>query len=58
MTQARLEVQQTQKLSQSMQTALHLLSCDLAELSEYMARQIQENPSLEYVPPVRSPQEV
>ena len=57
MTQARLEVQQTQKLSQSMQTALHLLSCDLAELSEYMARQIQENPSLEYVPPVRSPQD-
>ncbi len=57
MTQAKLEVQQTQKLSQSMQTALHLLSCDLPELSEYMVRQIQENPSLEYMPPVRSPQD-
>ena len=40
-----------------MQTALHLLSCDLTELSEYMVRQIQENPSLEYIPPVRSPQD-
>ena len=57
MTQTKLEVQQTQKLSQSMQTALHLLSCDLTELSEYMVRQIQENPSLEYIPPVRSPQD-
>ena len=57
MTQTKLEVQQTQKLSQSMQIALHLLSCDLTELSEYMVRQIQENPSLEYIPPVRSPQD-
>ena len=57
MSETRLEVQQSQKLSQSMQTALHLLSCDLNELSDYMARQIQENPSLEYIPPVRSPQD-
>ena len=40
-----------------MQTALHLLSFDLTELSNYMVRQIQENPSLEYVPPVRPPQD-
>ena len=57
MSEARLEVQQAQKLSQSMTTALRLLSMDLGEMSEYMNRQIQENPSLEYVPPVRSPQD-
>ena len=57
MAQAKLEVQQTQKMSQSMTTALRLLSFDLTEMSEYMTRQIQENPSLEYVPPVRSPQD-
>ena len=57
MSEARLEVQQAQKLSQSMTTALRLLSFDLTEMSDYMARQIQENPSLEYVPPVRSPQD-
>ena len=57
MTQTRLEVQQAQKLSQNMQTALHLLSCDLTELSVYIGRQVQENPSLEYIPPVRSPQD-
>ena len=57
MSEARLEVQQSQKLSQSMTTALRLLSFDLTEMSEYMTRQIQENPSLEYVPPVRSPQD-
>ena len=57
MSEARLEVQQSQKLSQVMTTALRLLSFDLQEMSEYMARQIQENPSLEYVPPLRSPQD-
>ena len=54
MAEARLEISQSQKLSQSMQTALHLLSMDLMELSQYMAKAIQENPALEYVPPVRS----
>ncbi len=57
MPETRLEAQQTQKLSQTMATSLRLLAFDLQEMSEYMARQIQENPSLEYVPPVRSPQD-
>ena len=57
MTENRLEVQQSQKLSQSLQTVIHLLSLDLDGLSEYMLRQIQENPALEYVPPVRSAQD-
>ena len=57
MSEARLEVKQTQKLSQAMTTALRLLSFDLQEMSEYMNRQIQDNPSLEYVPPRRSPQD-
>lgn len=54
MPQNRLEVQQTQKLSQSMQTAIHLLSMDLDGLSEYMQKAIQENPALEFVPPQKS----
>lgn len=57
MTENRLEVQQSQKLSQSLQTAIRLLSFDLDGLSDYMYKQVQENPSLEYVPPVRSPQD-
>ena len=57
MSQAQLDVKQTQKMSQSMTAALRLLSFDLTEMSEYMTRQIQENPSLEYVPPIRSPQD-
>ena len=57
MTENRLEVQQSQKLSQSLQTVIRLLSLDLDGLSEYMLRQIQENPALEYVPPVRSAQD-
>ena len=51
MTENRLEVQQTQKLSQGLQTVIHLLSLDLDGLSEYMLRAVQENPALEYVPP-------
>gem|GEM_PF-1432864 len=57
LSETRLEIRQSQKLSQHMQTALQLLSFDLTELSAYMTRQIQENPSLEYVPPVRPPQD-
>ena len=55
MAETRLEAVQSQKLSQDMQTALHLLSMDLIELSEYLLRAVQENPALEYVPPVKSP---
>lgn len=54
MPQTRLEVQQTQKLSQSMQTALHMLSMDLDDLSAYMQKAVQENPALEFVPPQKS----
>ena len=57
MTENRLEVRQTQKLSQSMQTAIHLLSLDLDELSSEMQQAIQENPALEYVPPQKSAQD-
>ena len=52
--ETRLEMRQTQKLSQSMQTVIHLLSLDLASLSEYMVEAIGENPALEYQPPRRS----
>ena len=57
MTENKLEVQQSQKLSQSLQTAIHLLSLDLDGLSEYMLRAVQENPALEYVPPLKSAQD-
>ena len=55
MAETRLETVQSQKLSQDMQAALHLLSMDLIELSDYMLKAVQENPALEYVPPVKSP---
>ena len=54
MTEVRLDTRQTQKLSQSMQTAIHLLSLDLDGLSAYMLKAVQENPALEYVPPKKS----
>lgn len=57
MTENRLEMRQTQGLSQSMQTAIRLLSLDLDVLSEEMQRAIQENPALEYVPPQKSVQD-
>lgn len=57
MVQNRLELQQTQKLSQSLQTAIHLLSLDLDGLSDYMQKLIQENPALEYLPPQKSAQD-
>ena len=53
--ETRLEAVQTQRLSQDMQTALQLLSMDLMDLSGYMLKAVQENPALEYVPPVKSP---
>ncbi|MBQ9197237.1 MAG: RNA polymerase factor sigma-54 [Clostridia bacterium] len=53
----RLEAQQTQRLSQGLQTIIHLLSLDLDGLSEYMLRAVQENPALEYVPPQKSAQD-
>ena len=53
----RLEVQQTQRLSQNMQTAIHLLSLDLDGLSEYMQQAVQENPALKFVPPQKSMQD-
>ncbi len=54
MPENRLEVAQTQKLSQSLQTAIHLLSLDLDGLSECIQKAVQENPALEYVPPKKS----
>ncbi len=53
-SETRLEMQQTQKLSQSMQMVIHLLSLDLNSLSEFMIKATGENPALEYVPPKRS----
>ena len=57
MSEQRLEAVQSQKLSQSVQTAISLLSLDLYGVSDYLLKSIQENPALEYVPPIRSPQD-
>ena len=57
MTENRLEVQQTQKLSQSLQTVIHLLSLDLDDLSCEMQKAVQENPALKFVPPQKSAQD-
>ena len=54
MAENRLEMQQTQKLSQGLQIVIHLLSLDLDGLNEYMLQAVQENPALEYVPPQKS----
>ena len=51
MADTRLAVQQSLKLSQNLQTAIHLLSLDLDGLSDYMQKAVQENPALEYLPP-------
>jgi RNA polymerase sigma-54 factor len=58
LAQQRLELKQQQKLSLSMQTIIHLLSLDYESLAEYMAKAVEENPALEYVPPVKSPMEL
>lgn len=52
-----MEVQQTQKLSQSLQTALRLLSLDLDSLSDELQKAVQENPALEFLPPQKSAQD-
>ena len=57
MAENRLEFQQTQKLSQGLQTAIHLLSLDLDALSNELQAATQENPALEYVPPKKSLQD-
>ena len=54
MPDTRLEARQVQTLSQGLQQTIHLLSLDRDELSDYMYKQVQENPALEYVPPEKS----
>ena len=49
-----LQLTQSQKLSQSLQVALRLLSGDLDDLAAYMREAVQENPALELVPPQQS----
>ena len=58
MPENRLEVQQTQRLSQHLQTTIHLLTCDLVELSEEVQKAVEENPALEAVPPQKAPEDV
>ena len=50
-SETRLEVQQTQKLSQSLQRSIRFLSMDQEGLSEEIRKAVQENPALEYVQP-------
>ncbi len=57
MPETRLELRQTLKLSQSLQTVIHLLSMDLDGLSDYMLKAMTDNPALEYVPPQKSAQD-
>ena len=57
MAENRLEMQQSQRLSQGLQTAIHLLSLDLTGLAGELQRAVQENPALEYVPPKKSLQD-
>ena len=42
MQENRLEVQQTQRLSQQLQTAIHLLSCNAEELTSELRKAAQE----------------
>lgn len=57
MTETRLEMRQTQKLSKNMQTVIRLLSLGLDGVSDFMLKAIQENPALEFVPAQKSPQD-
>lgn len=57
MLENRLELQQSQRLSQGLQTAIRLLSLDLDGLSGELQAATQENPALEYVPPRKSLQD-
>ena len=56
MPENRLEVQQTQKLSQSLQTVIHLLSLDLDDLSSRNAKSRTGKPGVK-IPahPLKSP---
>lgn len=53
-TDMHLDMQQSQRLSQSLQTTIRLLSLDLDALSEEIQRAASDNPALEYVPPQKS----
>lgn len=57
MQENRLEVQQTQRLSQQLQTTIHLLSCNAEELTSELRKAAQENPALEIVPPAKGQQD-
>ena len=54
MPENRLELQQTQKLSQNLQTVIRMLSMDLTDLSGHLQKAVEENPALEYNPPQKS----
>lgn len=58
MPENRLEVRQTQKLSQHLQTTIHLLSCDLDELNDEIQKAVQENPALAFEPPKKGMEDV
>ncbi len=58
MTETRLQQVQSQRLSQGLQTALHLLSGNLDDLSYEMREAVQENPALELVQPDESAPEI
>ena len=58
MTQTRLEQAQSQRLSPALQTALHLLSGNLDDLSYEMREAVQENPALELLPPDEAAPEI
>lgn len=57
MPENRLEMRQTQSLSQQLQKAIYLLSCDLEELTSEYQKAATQNPALEIVPPQKSRQE-
>ena len=54
MSENRLELLQTQKLSPGLQTAIRLLTMDMDTLSAEIRKAVEENPALEYVPPRKS----
>ena len=55
MPQVRQQISQSQKLSQSVCTAIHLLTMGTEELTEEINRAAAENPALEVAPPRLSP---
>lgn len=50
----QLQLKQTQRLSQELQTAIRLLSMDLEELSGELRATVQSNPALAFLPPKNS----